>query len=273
MHLIHPLFAKVTYLFSIKKYEAVLFNRFHIGSLKEDVEPDSAEDTFPKEEEEVIQHRQDFEKSDVEKEQKTFGKKEPQEEKSTQYSSRPKDGPLPKYVPPKEKSKDKKPKIKKKEKKIAKEKQEEAVSKSTFRDKMSKVKKIIQFSLNQKRIAKKTIIWLRRVISKFFRVVTLNFLSMYVKAGFKDPAFTGVLHGFFTGIFHGLDINDYGNFKVDFEPVFENKDVFAFEGAVSIKTSLAQLLWPVIVALFTFPYISAFILWRRIKRLRIVFKK
>lgn len=144
---------------------------------------------------------------------------------------------------------------------------------TSFSSKINKWKLIIQFSLNQRRIAKKAMIWLGRVIGKLLRVVKIDQLTMQIKAGFEDPALTGSLHGFYTGIIHGLDINGHKHIKLDFEPVFNNRDIFEFEGAVSIKTSAARLLWPALVALFTFPYISALILWRRIKKMKAAMKE
>ena len=34
IHIIHPIVAKITYIFSVKKYEIVLFNKFIFGSFK-----------------------------------------------------------------------------------------------------------------------------------------------------------------------------------------------------------------------------------------------
>ena len=138
---------------------------------------------------------------------------------------------------------------------------------------INKWKLIIQFSLNQRKIAKKAMIWSGRVIGKLLRVVKIDQITMQIKAGSEDPAFTGSLHGFYTGIIHGLDINGHKHIKLDFEPIFNNRDIFEFEGAVSVKTSAVRLLWPALVALFTFPYISALILWRRIKKMKAAMKK
>ena len=34
MHIVHPIIARVTYIFSVKKYEIILFNKFIFGSFK-----------------------------------------------------------------------------------------------------------------------------------------------------------------------------------------------------------------------------------------------
>ena len=111
-------------------------------------------------------------------------------------------------------------------------------------------------------------IWLGRVIGKLLRVIRIDRLSMYLRAGFDDPAFTGSLHGFYTGIIHGIDIGQYKHIKLDFEPLFNDEDIIEFEGSLSVRTSLARLLWPVLVALLTFPYVSALILWLRIRKMK-----
>ena len=146
--------------------------------------------------------------------------------------------------------------------------EEEKTTKTSLRSKIEKWKQIVQFSLNQRKIAKKAMKWLGRVIGKLLRVVRIDRLSMYLKAGFEDPAFTGSLHGFYTGIMHGIDIGQYKHIKLGFEPLFNDEDIIEFEGSISIRTSLARLLWPVVVALFTFPYISAVILWLRIRKMK-----
>ena len=151
--------------------------------------------------------------------------------------------------------------------------EEKENAKPSLGSKINKWKLIIQFSLDQRKIAKKAMIWLGKVIGKLLRVIKIDQLTMQIKAGSEDPAFTGSLHGFYTGIIHGLDINGHKHIKLDFEPIFNNRDIFEFEGAVSIKTSAARLLWPALVALFTFPYISALILWRRIKKMKAAMKE
>jgi hypothetical protein len=146
--------------------------------------------------------------------------------------------------------------------------EEEKITTPTLSSKIKKWQQIIQFSLNQRKIAGKAMKWLGRLLGKFIRVVRIERLSLYLRAGFDDPAFTGSLHGFYTGIMHGLDIGQYKHIKLDFEPLFNDEDIIEFEGSVSIRTSLARLLWPVVVALFTFPYVSAVILWLRIRKMR-----
>lgn len=34
MHIVHPIIARATYIFSVKKYEIILFNKFIFGSFK-----------------------------------------------------------------------------------------------------------------------------------------------------------------------------------------------------------------------------------------------
>lgn len=146
--------------------------------------------------------------------------------------------------------------------------EEEKTTTPSLSSKIEKWKQVIQFSLNQRKIARKAMKWLGRVIGKLLKVVRMDLVSLYLRAGFDDPAFTGSLHGFYTGIIHGLDINQYKHIKLDFEPLFNDEDIIEFEGSISIRTSLARLLWPVVVALFTFPYISALILWLRIRKMK-----
>lgn len=43
MHIAHPIIVRITYIFSVKKYEIVLFNKFVFGSFKELTKPDCEE--------------------------------------------------------------------------------------------------------------------------------------------------------------------------------------------------------------------------------------
>jgi len=43
MHILHPAITRITYFFSVKKYEVVLLNKFIFGSFKEFTNPDTEE--------------------------------------------------------------------------------------------------------------------------------------------------------------------------------------------------------------------------------------
>ena len=284
MHVIHPAVVCLTYVFSLKKYEMLLFNRYRIGSLKKEEPHGAAEEPFEGYEETVERQPEKEEPPPKEVTAVPEEKKEPERE-TVEYAV-PEPEPSPPRIPPqppeKEREKEREKEQRDAVKEVAPEKREEETkgmeemeepAKSTFGRKYNKFKMILHFIINQKKIAAKAVRWLQRFLGRCLRLITFDYLSVHIRAGFTDPAITGALHGFFTGMYHGLEIEDYRKFSIEFEPQFKEEDIFLCKGYVRIKTSLAQLLRPVVIGLLTFPYISAFILWRRIKKFKTAIKQ
>jgi hypothetical protein len=74
-----------------------------------------------------------------------------------------------------------------------------------------------------------------------------------------------MLSGGVTGLRYALTANERNAFRLDFVPLFEDRPRFDWDGCLQLSSSVARLLWPVVVALFTFPYLSSLLLWRRMK--------
>lgn len=139
---------------------------------------------------------------------------------------------------------------------------------SSFKIKIKKGKKNLKFVLDQKKMVKKTILWSGRIFRSLFKLIHFEKLSMDIKVGFEEPALTGALMGLYNSVYYSLDIQGNRQFALNVEPVFDNQDSIEVDGTVALRSSLANLLLPIAVALFTFPYISAFILWLRIRKFR-----
>ncbi len=154
------------------------------------------------------------------------------------------------------------------------EKSDKKVEKPSLKKKFEKFKKIVTFVIDQKKIAVKFTRWIIRIIKNLFRVIKFDCIKFDIKAGFEDPSITGMVYSVYTGVFYTLEIHDAKQLKLNFNPVFTNKDVVTFfQGSLSLKTSLGRLILPITNALLFFPYYSAFILWRRYKKIKKLLKE
>jgi hypothetical protein len=87
-------------------------------------------------------------------------------------------------------------------------------------------------------------------------------IRVHVKAGFSDPAQTGVFYGWYQGISHMLNLPGSRRLEAVYEPEFSRK-TFEADGEAVIATSGVRLCLPLVKALATFPYVHAFVLYRR----------
>lgn len=106
--------------------------------------------------------------------------------------------------------------------------------------------------------------WVLRVFSSFFRIVSLDKFQVWIKAGLEDPSVTGMIYGFYQALRNGLS-GQFQKVMIEFEPVF-SRDEFHFSGETGIRSSFGRLILPVIVALFTFPYLTTLRLWLRSRK-------
>jgi hypothetical protein len=128
----------------------------------------------------------------------------------------------------------------------------------------SNVKKTIAV-LRQGRSGGKLFRWVLRVLRFTLKIVRFDHLRLTAKAGVEDPAETGKLYGYFTAL-HSVLFSNRKNMDVRLEPRFMS-NVLEFEGSVGLKSSIAAVVMPMVVALVTFPYISVFFVWRRLKKI------
>ena len=135
--------------------------------------------------------------------------------------------------------------------------------------KMDNLKERVQknwifFFLRQKKWRFKVFSWLIRVLRTFGRLVRFEYFRADLRAGIEDPAVLGRIFGYYQAVCSALQLMESG-FSVFFEPVFM-KNHFEADGAIKIRSSVGSLLAPLGVAVFTFPYVSTFFLWRRYKK-------
>jgi hypothetical protein len=133
--------------------------------------------------------------------------------------------------------------------------------KTAFSAKMKPLKKILVF-LGNASFRGKTLRWLKRVVFAFFHIALVDF----VKAGFDDPSRTGAAYGYFIGLKHMLATAPGSKLDMVYEPVFDGAPLKA-EGEIRVSSSIARLCFPIVLALITFPYVHAFILFRRARKI------
>lgn len=127
----------------------------------------------------------------------------------------------------------------------------------------SKAKKTIAI-LRQGHSGRKLFRWSFRLLRLSLKIIRFDHLQVHAKAGFEDPAETGKIYGYFAAL-HSVVFNIRKNIDVRLEPQFM-RNVFEVEGSVGLKTSIAAILMPFVVAILTFPYLSVFFIWRRLKK-------
>jgi hypothetical protein len=117
--------------------------------------------------------------------------------------------------------------------------------------------------LHRHHMASRAFQWCMRLLSACFRVVRFDHVHINVQAGIEDPAELGKIYGWYAAgsrlLFGGRK-----NIALRFEPQFMQNRL-AFDGSVGLRTSAARVLMPVVVALITFPWLRAFLVWRRLK--------
>jgi len=120
------------------------------------------------------------------------------------------------------------------------------------------------FLLQQKKWRKKVVKWLWRVIKSIFRIIYCHIFRLDVRAGIEDPAQVGRVYGWLNAIENTITPNS-NKVALSFSPVFLENHL-EFDGRLGITTSGARLIGPVLVAVFTFPYLSSGILWWRLRK-------
>jgi hypothetical protein len=133
--------------------------------------------------------------------------------------------------------------------------------KSGPRSRFAMVKRLWVF-LGNESFRRKMLRWLRRLVRSLLGMCRIARIRVHVKAGFSDPAQTGVFYGWYQGISHMLNLPGSRRLEAVYEPEFSRK-TFEADGEAVIATSGVRLCLPLVKALATFPYVHAFVLYRR----------
>jgi hypothetical protein len=137
--------------------------------------------------------------------------------------------------------------------------------KPSFSEKLVPLKKALVF-LRDSSFRAKILRWLGRTVKAIFRTISIKKVTARVKAGLFDPSLTGAAYGYFIGFKNMISTGESSRSEILFEPVFDDEP-FSAEGGIEISSSIARLCLPVIFAVLTFPYLHAYILYRRTKKI------
>ena len=138
--------------------------------------------------------------------------------------------------------------------------------KPSFSEKLIPLKQLMVF-LKDSFFRAKILRWLGKTVKAIFRAISLRRITARVKAGLLDPSLTGVAYGYFFGLKSMISSEKSSCKEILFEPVFDNEP-FAAEGEIEVSSSIGRLCLPVVFAVLTFPYLHAFILYRRAKKIK-----
>jgi hypothetical protein len=122
------------------------------------------------------------------------------------------------------------------------------------------------FFLKQRRWIGKLLRWALRVLRSLLLLIAFERCRVAVKAGTGDHAVTGLVNGAYWGLWGSLRSTRLRGVQVAFEPDFGRVPMLHWQGAVRLRTSVGRLVWPLMVAVGSFPYFSSFLVWRRMKR-------
>jgi hypothetical protein len=124
--------------------------------------------------------------------------------------------------------------------------------------------KITWTVLRRHRMASRSFRWCLRLLKLFFGLVRFDHFRLHAMAGMEDPAALGKIYGWY-GAANSALFGKKKNVDIRFEPRFQGAEL-ALDGSIGLRTSIARILTPLIVALVTFPYIRVFLVWRRIRK-------
>jgi hypothetical protein len=124
----------------------------------------------------------------------------------------------------------------------------------------------ILHDVNNRRAFAKALRWCRRTLGLFFKMIRFYRFRLHAKAGTGDPAETGKIYGYYTALDKFI-FSRHQNVDVRLTPEF-SIETFECCGSIAVRTSFARVLLPLLTALVTFPYLAAYFVWRRLKKIK-----
>ena len=107
----------------------------------------------------------------------------------------------------------------------------------------------------------KTVRWIQRCVYYLPRLCRIHATDLHVRLGLDDPALTGKLFGYWTGMKNGIFYGNTNGRGWTFDPVF-NEKYLSIEGSISLRSSLIRFIMLFALAFATFPYFTTFKTWR-----------
>jgi hypothetical protein len=113
----------------------------------------------------------------------------------------------------------------------------------------------LAYFLRQREWRRKALHSLRAMARALPAVVRLDRLRLDVSAHLSDPARLGALAGYVNAAGWALSAGRPSRIHVSFEPLF-GRPGFRADAELALHTSLARMLWPVLILAVTFPYVT-----------------
>ena len=111
---------------------------------------------------------------------------------------------------------------------------------------------------------KKSFRWLVRLLRAFFGIVRVDEGIIRIESGLGNPFHTGLLCAAFAPFLGSSNASR----RMEFVPDFSDTASFSASGSAVVRTSIALLLWPFVVAILTFPWLRALWFYWRFRRFR-----
>jgi hypothetical protein len=110
--------------------------------------------------------------------------------------------------------------------------------------------------INDKPLRKKLLRWFRRLAACVTKTVSFDNFRLRARIGYSDPAALGRTYGYFIAARDALELR---NRSVDLamEPVF-TEECFDIDTEAAGRTTISVILWYLLAAACTFPYIRVF---------------
>jgi hypothetical protein len=129
-----------------------------------------------------------------------------------------------------------------------------------------KMKMILSLLKNNRRAIVKVLLWCRRTLRFCFLTVRVHRFRLHARVGAGNPAETGKMYGWYT-VLNSSIFSLYKNIEVRFTPEFSGEQ-FECDGSIALRSSFARIAMPLIVALATFPYLTSYFVWRRVRKMK-----
>jgi len=130
----------------------------------------------------------------------------------------------------------------------------------------------LYFFICQRKKAGRYLRWLGRIFRSLFHCIGIHRLHTRFVLGGVDPAFEGVMFAVVSAAHHAIPSRKSDKIRCTFEPVFCDELIIKSDFDFRLQSALIRFIMPLVVALFTFPYLTTahigirYWLWHRKKR-------
>jgi hypothetical protein len=124
----------------------------------------------------------------------------------------------------------------------------------------------VLFVLRRHRYQMKILKWLKRIVIALFRIVRFDTFRIRISGNLGDPVVMGLGYGIVTSLQQALRAGKTRPYLFLYEPEFDLDAGLSGHAEIKLHTSLIRILFPLIIATATFPYLSTAILYLRLRK-------